>query len=158
MEYLCQERVDCSRLCFARFLQILNKLYKLLASSSVGLVTATSQAPAHAAPGLLSSNRPLQLQIERLARRLIVEASSMHDKNAIYDTFICLMEEEEAEEKQHNDDVDVVVDVDVKATSSISSKFLSSTSTSKATKTTSFSTLSTSTSASYLSEQLQFIM
>lgn len=80
-----------------------------------------------------TSNRPLQLQIERLARHLIVDASSMHDKNAIYDTFISLTEEEVAEEEQQQQQ------------HGISSTSLSSASTS-------------SSASSYLSEQLQFIM
>lgn len=126
MEYLCKERVDCSRLCFAKFLQILNNLYKLLASEAT-LASSTTA----------SSNRPLQLQIERLARHLIVDASSMHDKNAIYDTFIRLVEEEEADKQNHNN-------TDVPGTSTT----LSSTS----------ETTTTSSSSSYLSEQLQFIM
>lgn len=82
-----------------------------------------------------SSNRPLQLQIERLARHLIVDASSMHDKNAIYDTFISLTEEEVAEEEEQQQQHQ--------------QHGISATPTSSKTS---------SSASSYLSEQLQFIM
>ncbi|KNC31562.1 hypothetical protein FF38_12739 [Lucilia cuprina] len=121
VEYLCKQSAIYSSLCFARFLQILNKLHKLLACEATTLENSSS----------IASNRPLQLQIERLARHLIVDASSMHDKNAIYDTFICLTEEEEAEQQQqqqhqHNTDVPGIS--------------------------------TSSSTSSYLSEQLQFII
>ncbi|XP_046806711.1 uncharacterized protein LOC111675673 isoform X2 [Lucilia cuprina] len=118
VEYLCKQSAIYSSLCFARFLQILNKLYKLLTCEATTLENSSS----------IASNRPLQLQIERLARHLIVDASSMHDKNAIYDTFICLTEEEEAEQQQHQHNTNVP---------GISTS---------------------SSTSSYLSEQLQFII
>ncbi|XP_065372443.1 uncharacterized protein htt isoform X2 [Calliphora vicina] len=120
VEYLSKERHDCTSLCFARFLQILNKLHQLLATEATTLASS-------------SSNRPLQLQIERLARHLIVDASSVHDKNAIYDTFICLTEADGVEEKQHNTDVPGI-------------------------STAASSSSSSTSSSSYLSEQLQFII
>ncbi|KAM7364552.1 huntingtin isoform 3-T3 [Cochliomyia hominivorax] len=137
VKYLCQERTNCSRLCFARFLQILNKLYKLLACKTTLITSASPSLSSSFASS--SANRPLQLQIERLARHLIVDASSMHDKNAIYDTFISLTEEEVTDDDEEYTEQQQRHNIDL-------------------TGITSSSPSSATSTSSYLSQQLQFII
>ncbi|XP_075150769.1 huntingtin isoform X2 [Haematobia irritans] len=87
VENLCKKSDECSILRFAKFLQILNKLHSYMMSP-----WQSYQSPS-------TNKRPLQLQIERLARHLIVNSSDAYDKNAIYDTFVHLIEEEIEEQR-----------------------------------------------------------
>lgn len=58
-------------------------------------MTAGASSSSSVSPLALSmpSNRPIQLQIERLTKHLINERH--HDRKAIYDTFVILLKEEE---------------------------------------------------------------
>ncbi|XP_013101721.2 uncharacterized protein LOC106083330 [Stomoxys calcitrans] len=94
VENLCRKSDECSILRFAKCLQILNKLHSfVMSSTTLQLSWQPSSSPSPI------DKRPLQLQIERLARHLIVNSSDAYDKNAIYDTFVHLIEEDVEEQR-----------------------------------------------------------
>lgn len=73
--------------------------------SSLSSSSSTSSATRTLATSL---NRPLQMQIERLARRLI-NISGLHDKNAIYDCFVHLLEEGEKGDPDESEQLQFVM-------------------------------------------------
>ncbi|KAL9892588.1 huntingtin isoform 3-T3 [Glossina fuscipes fuscipes] len=94
IERLCKGD-SCSVTCRVKFLKILSKLHQLMTTTATLSSLSSSSSTSSAARALATSlNRPLQMQIERLARRLI-NISGLHDKNAIYDCFVHLLQEGE---------------------------------------------------------------
>ncbi|XP_061397578.1 uncharacterized protein LOC133333280 [Musca vetustissima] len=99
VENLCKKPEECSILRFAKCLQILNELHSFVTTITTSSSSSASSLSATLPSSTLFDKRPLQLQIERLARHLIVNSSDTYDKNAIYDTFVHLIEEDEEQQQ-----------------------------------------------------------